>query len=107
MHEAWTLTKNRWPAMPEEHDFRKSPGFYTILTVTGKVMTAYPRYAKPGDIFSTDRWHAPDVGDIWPTDVIAYKPLEIPEWLVETMRGSPKNRSRTFQEVYGSDERKG
>ena len=100
--QGWTIVENEWPRMPEKPDFERNPQLYTILTKKGRVLIAYPEYANPEPpLYHSDDWHAPSVGRIWQTDVIAYKPLNIPWILASKMLDMPENRNKAFRKIYG------
>ena len=100
--QGWTVVEDDWPRIPEKPDFERDPQLYVILTRKGKVLVAYPEYADGSDDpFPTDDWHAPSVGRVYQSDVIAYKQLDIPWVLASKMLDMPGNRNKAFRKIYG------
>lgn len=88
--------------MPPPEDYRESPGFYAIITKKGQILTAFPEYGDKDDMLSWDMWKSPGVRPVWPSDVVAYKKLDLPYAIIRELLESPDMTSKTFRKIYGS-----
>lgn len=88
--------------MPPPEDYRESPGFYAIITKKGQILTAFPEYGDKDDMLSWDMWKSPGVRPVWPSDVVAYKKLDLPYAIIRELLESPDMTSKTFCKIYGS-----
>lgn len=86
--------------MPPPEEYEKSPGFYAIVTKKGQVLTAVPEYANKDDMLSWDMWKSPGARPVWPSDVVAYKKLDLPYAVIRELLESPDMTSKTFRKIY-------
>lgn len=96
----WTIVEYGSLDMPEKAEFDKKRCFYTILTKKGQVLTAYPKYPEKDALSSIPTWHAPSIGEIYPWDVIAFTPIEIPWTLIDSLRNESANKNKAFTHIY-------
>lgn len=87
--------------MPPPEDYAKNPGFYAIVTKKGQVLTAVPEYGDKDDMLSWDMWKSPGAWPVWPSDVVAYKKLDLPYTVIRELLESPDMTSKTFRKIYG------